>query len=1508
MKPITIFILLLLPVAALVQAQTPIDTLKHPQPQAGSGFGNLIIPAGNDVLIAALNLGEVYLFDGTTGDTLRTYRKRVRTSGDGFGSAIAVVGDTVLIGAPLDDVRRTNDGAVYLFHRNSNFPFDTLFSTSEVGDTAYFGQTLAAIRGVAMIGAPRENFGSTITDAGAVYLQNIRNGVRLARIPNPDPGVTDRFGTALAATAFNFIVGTPSDAPGNLADRGSVYVFDAAGAPRPFSPLLGEAAGSAFGYAVSAADKNIIVSNQFLRRAYVFDGDNGAVLDTLPDPFTSFIYFFGSAVAGTSTKAYVAARGNASIAGVVYEYTIGSNALPTIIRNPTGNNDELFASSVAILSGKVLVGAPLANSAAGAVYVFGPLQQPPRLVALADTSVVEGKTLSLPFSASDPDKHTILFTAKNLPPFGSLTDNGNGSGQITFAPPFNSAGVYANIMVIARDNGVPSLTDTSTFTLTVLNQQRPPQIGPLPNLQMFAGAILSVPVTASDPDTDAVFFSGRNLPPFARLQTLRSGQAVLRFTPNRNAAATYSNITIIATDNGNPALSDSTSFTLAVLAATDNVVLNEISFAPNYDDLGYERIELKNAGTNAVALGGWRLWVRRDALDTFWSFPAGASLAPGNVAVVHWLAARFERDETGAISDDKNDAGNLFTGLPESGGFSGNNSSSSIAMKLGGPNDGNLEAFTIALLQGPPPGSQFFSERLADFVQAAGVVSASQAQAAAAGLWQRGDFLDNAGEGFSYELRDTPGDSFLTTAGDYFAQASPSLGFRNKLAAPPAQHLLISEVCVAPNSAEFVEIYNPTSTPISLRQYYLTDNVNSFHHDYARLVKGSPDSLLLASGDFVVKFPDTAAINPGQYKTIALNGRTFQQRFNALPAYEILGADASAANDMQIIKRGAERLALDDNEEALILLRWDGQSDLVEDVDYFVWGFDGKFIPHHVNKTPLGIDGADSNSAVSYFDRDTDQGLQKPVKDNGHELLKSWQRLPRSVPEETGELAAGGNGISGHDETSEDLSKSFVEGVPTPDRPSKELALEFDFALVFDTLSVGPGAGLIEGNRDGIVDRGEKFILYLQLRNLSLKGTNDLFSILRSKTPEVSVGPDSVAIFNPIAPNEVQRSVDFYELLALDTPLPTTITLDLLVIDKAAGSADTAHVTVNLIANIKLDPASSRLVVADTTLLFFFRLTNNGTTAGTNLGVRFNLDGAGSSPLRKLTYEIPCNGPDTSCTLNARARIDSFQVDIKNAPASLLNGSALSGCVKVASTKKVIAPPPTFAIAGNDDPQEEVVLTQNGNLAINYTLPRVAVAVEYLNSRVLVPDIVVTLEETNAQGVLLNTLKSDTTDTLGRVELFNLPIASHYRIRLSPVAGLVTDPLAGISFVDVDSCDAFLTPSANPSSPKIMLADINADGRLTAVDADMIDIFTSQTVMDTNFIGRGGGWLFMKKDNTFSSEESFQLANGSNKFISFKAYRIGDLNTSWLPRSSGRYPINRPRPPLAPIVCGINPQ
>lgn len=189
----------------------------------------------------------------------------------------------------------------------------------------------------------------------------------------------------------------------------------------------------------------------------------------------------------------------------------------------------------------------------------------PDIAPIPAQTVNEGATLNVTAAATDPENGKIKFRVVNLPAFGTFTDNNNNTATLRFAPGFDAAGVYSNIIVIASDEGLPIKSDTSTFALTVNNVNRPPKITPLPpQITIDEGLKTEIAVSATDPDGDKIKLSGKNLPAFAVLIDNGNSSGILRFNPGRSDAGDYPNLKLFATDNGIPSLSDSTQTNLKV--------------------------------------------------------------------------------------------------------------------------------------------------------------------------------------------------------------------------------------------------------------------------------------------------------------------------------------------------------------------------------------------------------------------------------------------------------------------------------------------------------------------------------------------------------------------------------------------------------------------------------------------------------------------------------------------------------------------------------------------------------------------------------------------------------------------------------------------------------------------------------------------------------------------------------------------------------------------------------
>jgi uncharacterized protein len=235
-------------------------------------------------------------------------------------------------------------------------------------------------------------------------------------------------------------------------------------------------------------------------------------------------------------------------------------------------------------------------------------------------------------------------------------------------------------------------------------------------------------------------------------------------------------------------------------------------------------------------------------------------------------------------------------------------------------------------------------------------------------------------------------------------------------AMPPATgpHLLLSEVVLQPSGGEMIEIVNPTTATIDLATYYVTDVPT-----YYALPAGAQS---IASTDFIARFPAGATIAAGATITVSIaTAAEFTTAYGAAPTYSVTGGTmiVDAVGTSNLTNAG----------EPVILFRWDGASDLVKDVDIVNAGN-----PNGANvlvaKTGLSIDGPDAGSATSTYAADALTIPTKTAPSSG----KSQKRI---LVEGTHETATGGNGITGHDETTEAIDTTWDTAYtnPTPGSP-----------------------------------------------------------------------------------------------------------------------------------------------------------------------------------------------------------------------------------------------------------------------------------------------------------------------------------------------------------------------------------------------------------------------------------------------------------------------------------------
>lgn len=211
--------------------------------------------------------------------------------------------------------------------------------------------------------------------------------------------------------------------------------------------------------------------------------------------------------------------------------------------------------------------------------------------------------------------------------------------------------------------------------------------------------------------------------------------------------------------------------------------------------------------------------------------------------------------------------------------------------------------------------------------------------------------------------------------------------------------LLLTEVVVTPTGGEAIEVHNPGSAPVDLSRVWLAD-----HAGAVQLPLGGG---LPVSSDFTVRFPDGAVLAPGGHVVVAIGSATHHASAHGrLPDYDLAPSD-SGAPDM--VGAWTASSGLTNGDEIVWLFQWDGASDRLIDLDYLVYG-----------DTSDALDRTGLVVGTHAYGDDTPAALQRPAPTHGGGA--SLQRCDRV---EDGQ-GAGGNGLGGVDETSEDLAATWA--------------------------------------------------------------------------------------------------------------------------------------------------------------------------------------------------------------------------------------------------------------------------------------------------------------------------------------------------------------------------------------------------------------------------------------------------------------------------------------------------
>jgi hypothetical protein len=213
--------------------------LKADRPTKDAHFGAAVAVSGDTVVIgeprsAVVGVGAVHVFERSAG----TWRESVRLEADhpdervGFGEALALNGDLLAVGAPGE---ASAAGAVYIFTRQQGVGFKqtAYLKASNASEGHGFGTSVDLSGPLLVVGASDEGGGSTGVDgnqadqsvpgSGAAYVFALEAKVWVQRhyLKATNPDSGDSFGAGVAVGAAGIAVGAALEDSNSLGINGA---------------------------------------------------------------------------------------------------------------------------------------------------------------------------------------------------------------------------------------------------------------------------------------------------------------------------------------------------------------------------------------------------------------------------------------------------------------------------------------------------------------------------------------------------------------------------------------------------------------------------------------------------------------------------------------------------------------------------------------------------------------------------------------------------------------------------------------------------------------------------------------------------------------------------------------------------------------------------------------------------------------------------------------------------------------------------------------------------------------------------------------------------------------------------------------------------------------------------------------------------------------------------------------------------------------------------------------
>lgn len=299
-------------------------------------YGNTVAIGSPDSPAGGSTRGEVYIYELIAGSWRQS---QVITASDQedtarFGEAVAIFGDTLVVGSPFAPSGGVKRGQAYIFQRQDGAWAETqVLRASIPADMAWYGFYVGISADTIMVGQPQ---GTRQADPGRVYVYGKDDeGWQLAQILTAsDRSAFDGFGMAFDLAGARALVGAPYS-PSGGSERGQVYAFERVDGAWQQTQILAanpQHDQDGFGMAVNMDGEMAVLGAPWVDgggneqgAAYVYSLSDGLWLQTqvlLPDDSYAGGWF-GQAVGVSGTTIFIGAPGalKSALAGSVYRYS-----------------------------------------------------------------------------------------------------------------------------------------------------------------------------------------------------------------------------------------------------------------------------------------------------------------------------------------------------------------------------------------------------------------------------------------------------------------------------------------------------------------------------------------------------------------------------------------------------------------------------------------------------------------------------------------------------------------------------------------------------------------------------------------------------------------------------------------------------------------------------------------------------------------------------------------------------------------------------------------------------------------------------------------------------------------------------------------------------------------------------------------------------------------------------------------------------------------------------------